>query len=359
MDNLRKHSNSVTGSLIRSLVLIFLLCGGLYMAKAFLVPLTFGFMLAMLLIPLSRWMEAKGLWKGLSALLCTLLLVIFGCGIVVLLSWQVAGIADDADQIMIQINKIPGMVQEYFDHSLGFPVEKQIVFIKEQSSSFTLKAGDKIVLAAGSTVALLGKSLLVLIYTFLFIFYRKHLSSFVLKMVTAANREVTEKIMDSIGQVAQKYISGLGIMIVVLWIMYGIGFSIIGIKHALFFAILCGLLEIVPYAGNLTGSSITAIMAFTQGGGSMALWVLAVYAIVQFTQTYLLEPLVVGARVSINPLCTIVVIVAGEMLWGIPGMILAIPLLGTVKIICDNIPELQPFGFLIGEVKATKKVSKE
>jgi predicted PurR-regulated permease PerM len=91
----------------------------------------------------------------------------------------------------------------------------------------------------------------------------------------------------------------------------------------------------------------------------MALWVLAVYAIIQFTQTYLLEPLVVGARVSINPLCTIVIIVAGEMLWGIPGMILAIPMLGIIKIICDSIPELQPYGFLIGEVKTAKKVSHE
>lgn len=93
--------------------------------------------------------------------------------------------------------------------------------------------------------------------------------------------------------------------------MYGVDFSIIGIKQALFFAILCGLLEIVPYVGNLTGSLITSVMAFTQGGSSMALWVLAVYGIVQFTQTYFLEPLIVGAKVSINPLCTIMVIIAG------------------------------------------------
>ncbi len=349
----------VTIKLTRILVFIFLLCGGLYIGKAFLVPLAFGFMLAMLLIPLSRWLEMKGIGKALSAMVCTLSLILFGCGVVVLLSWQVVGIADDADQIMSQINKIPAMVQGYVDHTLGFPLEKQIVFIKEQSSSFTLKAGNKIVLAAGSTITLLGNSFLVLIYTFLFIFYRIHLSSFVLKMVGTANREATEKVIGAIGSVAQKYISGMGIMIGVLWIMYSIGFSIIGVKHALFFAALCALLEIVPYVGNLTGSSITAIMAFTQGGGTMALWVLAVYAVVQFTQTYLLEPLVVGAKVSINPLCTIVVIVAGEMVWGIPGMILAIPLLGIVKIICDNVPELQPYGFLIGEVKEKKKPAKK
>ena len=55
-----------------------------------------------------------------------------------------------------------------------------------------------------------------------------------------------------------------------------------------------------------------------------------------------------GEQVDINPLFTIMVIVLGEMIWGVAGMILAIPLLGMVKIICDHYPALQPYGFLIG-----------
>jgi predicted PurR-regulated permease PerM len=93
-------------------------------------------------------------------------------------------------------------------------------------------------------------------------------------------------------------------------------------------------------------------MVVTQGGGSnMLLGVLATYAVVQFVQTYVLEPLVVGAKVSINPLFTILAIVVGEMLWGIAGMVLAIPISGIMKIIFDNIPQLEPLGFLIGTVK--------
>ena len=144
-------------------------------------------------------------------------------------------------------------------------------------------------------------------------------------------------------------------MIVCLWILYGIGFSIVGIKHAIFFAILCGLLEIIPFVGNLTGTMLTMLMALTQGGGAtMVLGVLATYMVVQFVQTYLLEPLVVGAEVNINPLFTILVLVAGEMIWGIAGMVLAIPLLGVFKIISDHIPAMQPYGFLVGEEEAQK-----
>ena len=144
-------------------------------------------------------------------------------------------------------------------------------------------------------------------------------------------------------------------MIVGLWILYSVGFSIVGLKYAVFFAILCGLLEIIPFVGNLTGNLLAIIMVIIQGGGfGMILGVVITYAIVQFLQTYILEPLVVGAEVNINPLFTILVLVAGELVWGIAGMVMAIPLLGIIKIICDHIEPLKPYGFLIGREKKKK-----
>jgi predicted PurR-regulated permease PerM len=75
------------------------------------------------------------------------------------------------------------------------------------------------------------------------------------------------------------------------------------------------------------------------------------YAIVQFIQGWVLEPLILGPQVKINPLFTIIALVLGELLWGIPGIILAIPILAIFKIVCDHIEPLQPIGFLIGEIK--------
>jgi predicted PurR-regulated permease PerM len=83
----------------------------------------------------------------------------------------------------------------------------------------------------------------------------------------------------------------------------------------------------------------------------MIIGILITYGLVQFIQTYLLEPLVVGAEVNINPLFTIIIIVVAELVWGVPGMVLAIPTLGIIKVICDNIDPLKPYGFLIGEEK--------
>ena len=119
---------------------------------------------------------------------------------------------------------------------------------------------------------------------------------------------------------------------------------------------LCGLLEIVPFVGNLTGNVLTILMAVSQGAGSgMVVGIIVTYAIVQFLQTYILEPLVVGAEVNINPLFTVVVLVIGELVWGIAGMVMAIPLLGITKIICDHIEPLKPYGYLIGQEKKGKR----
>jgi predicted PurR-regulated permease PerM len=63
----------------------------------------------------------------------------------------------------------------------------------------------------------------------------------------------------------------------------------------------------------------------------------------------------VGAEVQINPLFTIVGLIAGEVLWGIPGLILAIPLLGITKIICEHVEPLKPYAYLISNDKKEDK----
>ena len=170
--------------------------------------------------------------------------------------------------------------------------------------------------------------------------------------------EVNEmkQFIHSATQVSQQYLLGMSKMIILLWMMYGIGFGIIGIKNAIFFAILCGLLEIIPYIGNIIGTLLTVLFAVIYGD-SLALvgGVVLVYGIVQIIQGWLLEPLILGPQVKINPLFTIIALVIGQLIWGISGVILAIPLTAIFKIICDHIEPLKPYCFLIGEIITPKK----
>lgn len=338
------------------LLLFILSVGILYVGKELLVPLALAGILAMLLIPLCKWFEKKGLGRGGASLLCVLVFVLVIAAIITLLSFQIAGISEDMSGMQQRIVKISEQVKLYISSTLGISKQEQEKMVQKQQSSASGNSGAAIAAITGSLLNGLVNTVLVLVYVFLILFFRNRFKQFVLKLVPAVEKERTETILFKSSNVARQYLSGLALMIACLWVLYGIGFSIVGVKHALFFAVLCGLLEIVPFVGNLTGTGLTLLMAITQGGsGSMILGVVATYLVIQFVQTYILEPLVVGAEVNINPFFTILVIVAGELIWGIPGMILALPLTGMMKIVFDHVPALLPYGYLIGEDKKPGK----
>lgn len=347
------HHFSLSKS-IQVLLFLFLLIAGLVYAKPFLVPLTIAALFSMLLLPFCAWLQQKGSAKWLATLASVLLFVIVVGSIIWLIVWQVSDLSKDASGIEQNLNKKIEELRQYIKSTFGLSVQKQNELVKAQSNSSSGSGfASKILAGLGG---FLTNTILVLVYMFLFLYFRTHIKKFILLITPKENASKTQKIIENCRKVAQKYLTGLAMMIGCLWVMYGIGFSIVGVKGALFFAILCGLLEIVPFVGNLTGNAITVLMVIAQGGSlNMVLGVIVTYAIVQFLQTYLLEPLVVGSEVNINPLFTIIGLVIGELVWGIPGMILAIPLLGITKIICDNVDDLKPYGFLLGTNKSKSK----
>jgi len=327
------------------LAFAFFVIAGLYYSKRFLVPVCFGGLLAMLFLPLSRRFERKKIPKWIAILLCIIIFLSVIAGITSLISWQVTDLTSEAGDIENKVRQMITDVEENIRKNFDISVKQQEQILRQQA-----KDGSATLTRVGSYImAFFVDFILVLVYIFLFMFYRGRIRTFILQLVSSEQKTNAESTINDIEKVAQQYITGLGLMIACLWIMYSIGFSIVGVKYAVLFAVICGLLEIVPFIGNLTGNLLAILMVIIQGGGTgMILGVIITYLVIQFLQTYLLEPLVVGAEVNINPLFTIIALVLGELIWQIPGMILAIPLLGIVKIICDHVSPLRPYGYLIG-----------
>jgi predicted PurR-regulated permease PerM len=332
---------------ICTLLFFFLTFAGLYFAADFLIPVALAAIFAMLFSRLSAYFESKGMSRGLASFFCMLIFMLCITVIVFLLAWQLSGFADNIDIMKERVVTLLTSLRHWLHENTGITMKQQQQIVKEGSAGSS--AGTMLASFAESIMGILINTILVLVYMFLFLVYRSHIKKFILKLVPPDEKNTADNIVHKAGDVAQQYLSGLGTMIVLLWIMYGIGFSIVGVESAIFFAVLCGILEIIPFIGNITGTSLTVLAVVAQGGDArMIIGVLVTYALVQFIQTYLLEPLIVGEQVNINPLFTILVIVLGETVWGVAGMILAIPLLGIIKIICDRVPHLEPYGFLIG-----------
>lgn len=339
-------------SVIKKILLLFLVIVGLIYAKVFLMPLTIGGILAALFIPFCQFMESKKLPKGVAVFICLLALLLIISAFIFLLSWKVAELTNDVSVLKQKAIETFNQTQEYIITHLGISAKEQLEILKSEQPSYA----SVMQIIFGSFTAVFKNLILVLVYFIFLLFYRSHIKNFLLKLSDKSHREGMEQIIHSSTKVTQQYLFGLFKMIACLWIMYGIGFSIIGVENALFFAILCGLLEIVPFVGNITGTTLTVLVSALHGADlSMLLGIVITYIVVQFIQGWVLEPLILGPQVKINPLFTILALIIGELLWGISGIILAIPLTAILKIICDHIEPLKPYGFLIGEIETENK----
>lgn len=332
------------------LLLFFLIFGGLWLAADFLIPLIFAGILAMLMAPLSTKLESLGLNKALAAFVCILLLLVVIGGIGVLVSTQVANFTEDLPKVEQQINQQLRSLQAYVQETFGISPSKQEEAVKDGSGSGGL--GSMVVSFLGAFTGIMASSLLVVVYMFLLLFYRTRFPKFILKVVNEDEKKQTRRIINESSQVAQQYLIGRGILILILAILYSIGLTIVGLDNAIFLSLIAALLSIIPYVGNILGFGVLMLMALAQGEGSgMYLSIVIVFALVQFVESYLLEPYVVGAEVDIHPFFTVVIIIVGELIWGVAGMILAIPMLAVVKIIFSNIDSLEPYAYLIGDTR--------
>lgn len=344
--------NLNSAAIIKKLLLLFLLVAGLYLAKAFLIPLALASIIATLFLPFCNWMDGKKFPPFISVLSSLLILLSVITLIFTLLGWQINELANDITLIKQKVVEIMETIQQFIFNHFGISAVEQSQLLRNEQSSVT----DFLQAIAGSVSVLIMNSLLVLVYVFLLLYYRTHIKNFMLKMAAPHKRENMEQVIYSTTKVSQQYLLGLTKMIACLWIMYGVGFSLLGVKNPLFFAFLCGLLEIIPFIGNITGTTITVLVAVVHGASlPLVGGIIVTYGTVQLIQGWLLEPLILGPQVKINPLFTIIALVAGELIWGVAGIILAIPVTAMIKIVCDNIESLKPYGFLIGEIASQKK----
>jgi predicted PurR-regulated permease PerM len=339
-------------SVIKKILVLFLIVSGLYFAKDFLMPLCIGGILATLFLPFCNWMEKIKTPKSLAVFVCLLsfLLVIFI--LISILGYQISELITDLELIKHSAIETGTTIQKYIFENLDISIEDQIVILKNEQPSYS----NIMQMLLGSMAYFFTTTILVLIYFVFLLYYRNHIKNFLIKITKTDQQEEMQQVIYSATHISQQYLLGLSKMIFLLWVMYGIGFSSIGVENAIFFAILCGLVEIVPYVGNIIGTLLTVTFATINGANPSLLGgIVVVYVVVQFIQGWILEPLILGPQVKINPLFTIIVLVLGQLLWGISGIILAIPLAAMFKIICDHIEPLKPYGFLIGEVKTLKK----
>jgi predicted PurR-regulated permease PerM len=336
----------------------FLFTGTLFYARALLVPISLAALLAMLMLPLCKKFESWHFPRGLAIVLCILIILLTFLGLIFLFSWQIADFARDIPTLQAQLNKKLDMVQGFVEQQTHISPERQLEYIRQQFSTFLESAGQYMTSILSATTGTLASISIIAIYIFFFMFYREKFQRFFMMITTPDKHDKVKSITSQISLVTQQYLSGVLIVIVILSVLNSVGLLIIGIRQAIFLGCLAGLLNIIPYIGVLIGSLLPILIALlTKDGIGPAIAVAGVFAFNQFLENNFLTPNIVGGKVKINPLASIIALLIGGSLWGVAGMILFIPFLGIAKIIFDNIESLRPYGYLIGDETDTDEPS--
>ena len=322
----------------------------LYFAKGFLVPICLASVFSILLFPVSRFFEDKlKMHRLLANFLVLLLIILTLAGLVFLLSSQIVSFVNYLPDLQSSLNIKLQNIQVFIHHKTGLTPDKQIEWIKGQLQSLISSSGAFVESMLYSTTNALATIAIISFYIFFFLYYRSKFKNFILRVTPESSHEKMQHILIDTRAVIHSYISGVFIVVIIVSIFIGSGLYILGVPFALFLGVLAGILNIIPYVGIFISGILACLVTLLTKDSS---WYVVGTACV-FLMTHLLEsniftPNIVGKRVSVNPLAVLMALLIGSEVWGIVGMILFIPMVGVLKVFLDNIPSLNPYGYLLG-----------
>lgn len=344
----------------------YFLIKGVTAAATFLIPLVFAGILALICIPLSRKLEHIGLSRGFASFLCVIGSMVAFLSIFVLVSAQISNVAERWPEAKETLKPKLENAQTFIREKTGISTQEQMQMLygsspdstktssspnlEEPSEMISPDAKKKVGLLVMDFFGFLGNATLSFIYLFFLLFYRRKVKLSILKFFKPTNQEMAKEVMAKAIQLSVNFLVGRLTLILFLAIIYSVGMTIAGLENAVLIAIIAAVLSLLPYLGNIIGYALAISLSVFGGADTWSLIVVTTtYGLAQFIESYILEPYVVGEKVDLNPLVTIVIVVLGSSIWGISGMILSIPLAGILKIIFDATEGLKPLGYALGE----------
>jgi predicted PurR-regulated permease PerM len=318
-------------------------------AKELIDPMIFGFLFAVLLLPVSNFFEKKcRLPRSASSFLSILLFIGFVGGIMYLIGTQISNIANDWPMLQGQVKESIANLQVWVQNTFHINAHKQITYVNSTADKIMASGTAVLGTTFGAVSSLLLFYVFILIFTFFILFYRRLLFRFITWVFSDENKTIVVDIVENVQKILRQYILGLMIEMVIVAGMAITIFYFIGIKYAALLGIIVGIFNIIPYIGIFSALLLSTVVTFATGTISQTLTVAACTIGIHAVDANFLLPAVVGSKVRLNALISFIGIIIGEMIWGLSGMFLSIPIMAIFKIIFDRIESLKPWGYLLG-----------
>lgn len=335
---------------------LYTLISMLYIGQGIILPLLFAVIFAIILHPVVNFLVRKRVNRVIAIILTISLFLLFISGFGLFLFSQATRFTESLPKLMEKLAALIDQTITWISGYFNISVPEINSWVLKTRTGL-MDSGGK---AVGQTIALVGNTVVLVIlfpvYIFMILFYKPLLLEFLHKLFGKNNQNKVASIISEIKSLIQNYLVGLLMEVVIMAVLYTGGLFIMGIDYALVLGVSGALLNLIPYIGPLIAAALPMIVSLvTKSSPWFALVVLAVFAVIQFVDNNYIYPRIVASRVKVNALITIVMVIAFSALWGVPGMILAVPLIAIVKLIFDHIEPLKLWGFLLGDTMPHKK----
>ncbi|WP_333600126.1 AI-2E family transporter [Flavobacterium sp.] len=323
----------------------------LYLGQDIIFPILLSLLFAIILRPVVKFLIQKLRFPHFIAVVFAIVLfVLIFLGIFYFISLQVSDMANDWGKIKNNFYYHFEHFQQLIRDNFNLSKREQNQIIKNAKID-SLNSGKEIV---GSTISsftdIVLNLTLIPIYTFLFLLYQNLFITFLIKLYKPQHHKKLQEILIEIKVAVQSYVVGLLFEMVAVSVLTTIGLYFIGVQYFILLGIITGILNLVPYIGILFAGALSIVVSLSGSTDlSIIVGVIAVNVVVQLIDNNILVPLFVNSKVQINALVSIVGIIIGNVLGGITGMFLAIPIIAILKVIFDRIEALEPWGYLMGD----------
>lgn len=323
----------------------------LYLGQNILIPMLLSLLFAILLRPLVVFFNQKCRFPHVIAVsVAVFFFIIFIAVIIFFLSWQVADITDDWKKITHNLSIHYQYVQQWIKQHFHVSYFKQQSYVRQVRDEALNGESELIGNTLSSFSDVLLNTVLIPIYTFLILLYRNLFINFLSRIARQKNERILVDILTQVKIVVQRYIVGLLIETVLVAVLTTAGLMLIGVEYAVLLGVITAILNLIPYIGILIAALVTVLATLVNSTDvSVLLGVIALSVVVQLIDNNLIVPKIVGNKVRINALVSMIGVIIGGAIAGIAGMFLAIPLIAIMKVIFDRIEALAPWGFLMGD----------
>ncbi|MGZ3932411.1 MAG: AI-2E family transporter, partial [Bacteroidia bacterium] len=317
---------------------VFILCIG----QLIIVPIVYATLIAILLNPIVNYLTGKNLNRILAISIAVVFAILVVLGFLAVISSQINMFSDAYPQLKVKFETTSNEIANWISEKFNIGPSKISVWARQtqREAINNFKIGEKL----NQVGQIMMVAALLPVYLFMILYYKTLLLEFIARLFPAEHHKTVGEVLSNTKKIIQSYLVGLFVEMIIIAVLNSGALLLIGVDYAIILGITGAILNVIPYIGGIIAIALPMIIAFvTEDSLTSPAIVFFAYILIQFVDNHYIVPKIVASRVKINALVSVIVVLVGNAIWGVPGMFLSIPVTAILKVIFDHIEPLMPW----------------